>query len=148
MLNFSESHDNYHTAYRYICKSDIGVFLSANHPILKDIGSPKTRECIKAYRIKCKNKVTEDQVSTQKNQSVKTTKESKPRRLYTTQPFSDIFSHVTILKHTYYIIFTLVFFLFYLLHYTLSMFICFVYFKFARKVVVFYRSLPDDHYIY
>lgn len=49
-LNFSQSHDNYYTAYQYITKSDPMVFHSLNHPNLKQIGSPRTKQCIKANR--------------------------------------------------------------------------------------------------
>ena len=54
VLHFSESHDNYYTAYKYICKTDVDVFKSFNHPNLDNIGSPKTKTCIKSYRNKHK----------------------------------------------------------------------------------------------
>lgn len=56
MLHFSESHDNYYSAYKYITKSDGEVFHSNEHPNLKDIGSPKTKNCVKAYRASKKRK--------------------------------------------------------------------------------------------
>ena len=53
VLHFSESHDNYYSAYRYITKSDDQVFHSQEHPYLKEIGSPKTKKCVTACRKKC-----------------------------------------------------------------------------------------------
>ena len=55
-VHFSESTENYYTAYRYVCKSDENVYHSDNHPDLNDIGSPQTKKCMKAYREKCKEK--------------------------------------------------------------------------------------------
>ena len=36
-VNFSESHDNYQSAYKYIAKADTEVFHSGEHPNLKEI---------------------------------------------------------------------------------------------------------------
>ena len=36
-VNFSESHDNYYSAYKYIAKADTEVFHSGEHPNLKEI---------------------------------------------------------------------------------------------------------------
>ena len=52
-VNFSESHENYHTAYKYVCKNDPDVYKSANHPDLQELGSPTTKKCMSAYRQKC-----------------------------------------------------------------------------------------------
>eukprot|EP00795_Rhopilema_esculentum_P005652 gene5652-10884_t len=50
VVNFSEGHDNYYTAYKYICKSDDDMFKSQDHPHLSEVGSPRTKKCIKAFR--------------------------------------------------------------------------------------------------
>ena len=50
VLNFSQNHDNYYSAFKYVCKDDNDVFLSPGHPNLKEIGSPKTKKCIQAFR--------------------------------------------------------------------------------------------------
>ena len=50
MLNFSDKHDTYYYAYKYVCKSDKDVLLSQNHPNLDAGGSPSTKSCVKAYR--------------------------------------------------------------------------------------------------
>jgi len=87
VLHFSESHDNYYSAYRYITKSDGDVFHSEKHPNLKEIGSPQTKKCVAAYREKCRQKntnaVTNDNnaQSTTPQNTNNTTKEPKPRRL-------------------------------------------------------------------
>ena len=49
MVNFTD-HDGYYSAYKYICKYDDNVYHSPNHPNLNEIGSPKTKNCHKAYR--------------------------------------------------------------------------------------------------
>ena len=50
VVNFSDGHDNYYTAYRYVTKQDAEVYHSVGHPNLNEIGSPKTKNCIRAYR--------------------------------------------------------------------------------------------------
>ena len=50
VLNFSDSHDNYYTAYKYVTKKDPEVYLSPGHPNLEEIGSPRTSKCVRAYR--------------------------------------------------------------------------------------------------
>ena len=52
VVNFSD-HDGYYSAYKYICKYDDNVYHSPNHPNLNEIGSPKTKNCHKAYRERC-----------------------------------------------------------------------------------------------
>ena len=46
----SDSHENYYTAYKYICKSDKSLLQSDEHPDLREIGSPKIKHCMKAYQ--------------------------------------------------------------------------------------------------
>ena len=43
MLNFSDSHNYYIAAYRYICKTDNQVYHSDSHPDLSDVGSLRTK---------------------------------------------------------------------------------------------------------
>ena len=50
MLNFSDSHNYYIAAYRYICKTDNQVYHSDGHPDLSDVGSPRTKKSTAAYR--------------------------------------------------------------------------------------------------
>ena len=50
VLNFSDSHDHYISAYRYLCKSDSDVAHSEEHPNLKDISSPQTKKSIAGNR--------------------------------------------------------------------------------------------------
>ena len=52
VVNFSESHDNYYSAYKFITKADTEVFHSGEHPSLKEKGSPRTKQSTKAYRNK------------------------------------------------------------------------------------------------
>lgn len=56
IVNFSENHDTYYSAYKYVTKSDAHVIHSQNHPDLQEIGSPKTKKCIKAYKSSCEKR--------------------------------------------------------------------------------------------
>ena len=55
-VNFSDSHNHYISAYRYICKEDSEVYHSQAHPDLSEVGSPRTKTCIVAYRQNHKRK--------------------------------------------------------------------------------------------
>ena len=50
VVNFSEGYDNYNTVYKYIGKSDDYIFQRQDHPDLSEVGSPRTKMCIKAFR--------------------------------------------------------------------------------------------------
>ena len=54
VLHFSKNHDNYYSAYRYLSKTDKNITHSKGHPNLEQIGSPRTKKCISAYREKRK----------------------------------------------------------------------------------------------
>ena len=56
MVHFSDKHDHYIAAYRYVCKCDKDVFHSPNHPDLRNAKSPKTKKPTKAYRESRKRK--------------------------------------------------------------------------------------------
>ena len=47
VVHFSDKSDNYYWAYKYVCKSDKDVLLSAGHENLNDIGSPKNQQVCK-----------------------------------------------------------------------------------------------------
>ena len=49
VLIFLDRHENYHSAYKYICKSDTQVCHSKHHPNLKDVGSPVTKNPPRLY---------------------------------------------------------------------------------------------------
>ena len=50
VLHFSDSHNQYIYAYRYVCKSDVEVVHSPGHPDLSTIGSPRTKASTSANR--------------------------------------------------------------------------------------------------
>ena len=50
VLHFSNSHDFYISAYRYLCKQDHDVYHSDNHPNLKEANSPRTKSTIAANK--------------------------------------------------------------------------------------------------
>ena len=45
-VHFSDDHDNYYQAYRYVTKSDREFVISDGHPNLQDI-TPRTNQCIR-----------------------------------------------------------------------------------------------------
>ena len=51
-VHFSNEHDNYYQAYRYVTKSDTSVFHSENHPNLQNMGAPRTAQCVRATRMR------------------------------------------------------------------------------------------------
>jgi len=50
VINFSNSHNFYISAYRYVCKKDTNVYHSTNHPDLSAATSPKTKNSIAGNR--------------------------------------------------------------------------------------------------
>ena len=48
-VHFSDSHSEYISAYRYVCKKDKDVYHCGEHPYLKEIASSKTSKCTIAY---------------------------------------------------------------------------------------------------
>ena len=78
-VHFAEGHDNYYAAYKYVTKSDESVYLSEGHPDLTDIGSPKTKQCIKAYRVTRKQNSTSSEYN--KNNENITNKKPKVQHL-------------------------------------------------------------------
>jgi hypothetical protein len=49
-LNFSDSHDYYASAFRYLFKTDNDVYLSEGHTPLDSISSPRTKGCNRANK--------------------------------------------------------------------------------------------------
>ena len=49
IVNFSDKHDQYIVAYRYLCKHDKDIFHSPNHPDLQNAKSTRTEKSTKAY---------------------------------------------------------------------------------------------------
>jgi len=78
VLHFSDNHDNYYSAYKYISKSDDQVFHSEGHPNLRDASSPKTKKLTQALRKKRRAAVStkETHESSERNNT-----EKKPKRL-------------------------------------------------------------------
>ena len=64
VTNFSDSHNYYVSAYRYVCKPDEYVVHSVNHPDLSEVGSPRTKQCTEAYRSSRKRSSAASQQST------------------------------------------------------------------------------------
>ena len=49
VVDFSDQHDNYYSAYRYIFKEDTSVHHSKHHPNLQNISSSRKKMSTKAY---------------------------------------------------------------------------------------------------
>ena len=54
VVNFSDSHQNYYTALKYISKKDTNIFLSPNHPNLQELSSSKTLKYLSPIKKKKK----------------------------------------------------------------------------------------------
>ena len=48
-VHFAENDGGYHSAYKYVCKSDTEVALSPGHPDLSEVGSPATKKAMRGY---------------------------------------------------------------------------------------------------
>ena len=81
MVNFSDQHDNYHSAYRYICKEDTSVEHSKHHPNLDNISSPRTKKSTRAYRESRKSKCAEDRETPEPPSKKPSNTKQKPKRL-------------------------------------------------------------------
>ena len=55
-VNFSDNHNHYIYAYRYVCKTDSHVLHSTGHPDLSAIGSPKGKNGTATYRENCRKR--------------------------------------------------------------------------------------------
>ena len=49
-VHFSDDHDNYYQAYKYVTKSDTAVYRSPAHPNLDDIAPPRPAGCVRSNR--------------------------------------------------------------------------------------------------
>ena len=57
LVNFSDEHNFYHSAYRHVCKSDQEVANSENYPPgLLTTASPKTKKSVVGFRATCATK--------------------------------------------------------------------------------------------
>lgn len=82
VVNFSDQHDNYYSAYRYVCKEDSSVHHSKHHPNLENISSPRTKRSTKAYRESRKSKNSaENETSEPPSKKPSTSSKQKPTRL-------------------------------------------------------------------
>ena len=82
VLHFSDKHDNYHSAYRYICKTDKNVAHSIGYPNLTQIGSPRTKICVSMYCQKRKSaRRSNEPNKTKERESEQQAGSSKRRRL-------------------------------------------------------------------
>ena len=60
VVNFSDNHDNYYSAYRYIRKDVDSVHNSKHHSNLDEVASPRTKNSMQAYRQARKSYVQEN----------------------------------------------------------------------------------------
>ncbi|CAB3996967.1 hypothetical protein DSY43_02735 [Paramuricea clavata] len=77
-VHFSDNHDNYIAAYRYVCKTDDHVVHSIGHPDLSEVGSPKTKNSTKAYR---ESRKRAHKLGEEKDTMPCKQKSSRPKRL-------------------------------------------------------------------
>ena len=82
-VNFSEGHDHYYSAFKYVTKEDKDFFVSEGHPNLQEIGSPKTKKCLSEYRKTQKQKRKEHSPapgSSREQETCSSSKKKKPNR--------------------------------------------------------------------
>ena len=72
---------NYYWAYKYVCKSDKDVLLSAGHENLIVIGSPKTNKCVRTYCDKMRKRRSEDTHGNESQASTSKAAKGKVHRL-------------------------------------------------------------------
>ena len=76
-VNFSDNHNYYIAAYKYVCKEDSNVFHSTGHPDLSDMSSPQTKKSTEAYRLSRKR--ANNNSAKQNTQPSSTASCSKPK---------------------------------------------------------------------
>ena len=81
VVNFSDQHDNYHSAYRYICKEDTPIHHSKHHPNMENISSSRTKKSTKAYRDPRKAKSSDTFTTSEPLPKKPSNSKSKPKRL-------------------------------------------------------------------
>lgn len=73
-VHFSENDGGYHSAYKYVCKTDTEVFHSDGHPNLSEVGSPATKKAMQGYfkrrNSNIQNKTTVTTTTTNSNEEV------------------------------------------------------------------------------
>ena len=73
VVNFSDNHGNYYSAYRYTCKDDNSVHHSKHHPNLDNVASPQTKKSTQAYRQARKSYAQENPADAPQKKKQKTT---------------------------------------------------------------------------
>ena len=82
-LHFSENHNDYYTAYKYVTKNDQETLHSEGHPDLKSASAPRTERAISTWRKNSKQKRCDEETeSINSSCSLPTTKdkEKPPKR--------------------------------------------------------------------
>ena len=92
-VHFSDNHDNYIAAYRYVCKTDDHVFHSLSHPDLNEIGSPKTKNSTKAYRESRKRACELEEETAANPRKQKVPNSTQPKRLTNVQVSEFLVKH-------------------------------------------------------
>ena len=59
-VHFSDKHDSYYSAYKYVAKEDTEFLMSENHPDLSKVGSPATKKCLSTCPVKHKSQNAEN----------------------------------------------------------------------------------------
>ena len=72
-MNFSDNHDNYYSAYRYICNDDDSVHHSKHHPNLDNAASSRTKKSTQAYRQTRKSYAQENPIDAPQKKKQKAT---------------------------------------------------------------------------
>ena len=64
---FSGKYNDYSAAFKCVIKIDKKIFMSLRYPNLKEIGTMKTKKCVKAFHEKSKNRMIKRRKKDTKN---------------------------------------------------------------------------------
>ena len=81
VVSFSDQHNNYYSAYRYICKEDTSVHQRKHHPNLGNISSSLTKKSINVYRDSRKAKSSDTSTTSEHPPKKSSSSKTKPKRL-------------------------------------------------------------------
>ena len=81
-IQFSDKHDYYISAYKYVTKDDTHFVESVGHPNLKEVDSPRTKACMASNRRRSAEKLNESTDSSAAKKSKEEDGKAKPRGVW------------------------------------------------------------------
>ena len=81
VVNFSDQHDSYYSAYGYICKEDTSVHHNKHQCNLENISSPRIKKSTNAYRESQRAKFSDTYTTSERPPKKSFSSKGKPKRL-------------------------------------------------------------------